>query len=87
LRLHGWLDAISGALCPAGAVDIRLIDNTKGLRRYGMKGVQEAWAGHFGVIHEPQGLIIGRRSGTSANLGRTARLDLDRQLGIRRKAA
>jgi hypothetical protein len=87
LRLQGWVDAVSGALCPTGSTDIRPIDNHKGLRRYGMKGVQEAWAGRFGVTHEPQGLIIGRRSGTSANLGRKSRLDLDRQLGIRRTAA
>jgi hypothetical protein len=87
LRLHGWLDAISEALCPAGTIDIRPIGNSKGLRRYGMKGVQETWAGRFGVTHEPQGLILGRRSGTSTNLGRKARIDLDRQLGIRRSAA
>lgn len=87
MRLPGWLDAISGTLSPVGAIDIRPIDNNKGLRGYGLKGIQKAWAGHFGAEHAPQGLIIGRRSGTSTNLGRTARLALDRQLGIRRKAA
>jgi hypothetical protein len=53
LRLHGWLDAISGALCPAGTIDIRPIDNTKGLRRYGMPARSRPsarYSPHGGVI-------------------------------------
>jgi hypothetical protein len=87
MRLSGWLDAISGSFNPAGAIDVRPVNNEKGLRPYGLKGTDKAWAAHFGVEHAPQGLIIGRRSGTSINLGPKARLALDRQLGIRRKAA
>jgi len=87
MRVWGWLDAIGGQVSPAGAIKIDPIFHEKGLRRYVLKGTGQPWAARFGAAYAPQGLIIGRRSGTSINLGRSARLALDRQLGIRRKAA
>jgi hypothetical protein len=86
-HVWGWLDAVGGRVSPASAIDIIPIDNEKGLRRYILKGTNQSWAAHFGAAHAPQGLIVGRRSGTSVNLGPAARIRLDRQMGIRRRAA
>jgi hypothetical protein len=87
MRVWGWVDTVGGRISPAGAIDIGPIFHEKGLRRYLLKGIAEPWAAQFGAAYKPQGLIIGRRSGTSINLGRAARISLDRPLGIRRRAA
>jgi hypothetical protein len=87
-RVVEWVDELAGIYCPAGTVDMRPIDNMIGMRGYALKGTLAGWAGHFGARAEDQGVIEGgRRSGTSRNLGSTARRALDRAQGIRRRAA
>jgi len=86
-RAREWLDYIAGEICPRGALDIQFVRLDKGIRKYCLKGAAAAVAGHFGVEkYSPQGVIRGKRAGTSQNLGRSARISLDRTLGIDRKA-
>jgi hypothetical protein len=87
MRVWGWLETHCEQVCPEGTIDIRPIDNEKGMRRYVLKGANQQWSRHFGAVSVDQGLIIGRRSGTSINLGPAARMRLDRQTGIRRRVA
>jgi len=47
-----------------------------GAGRYMMKGINPAYAACFGIRHEPQGIVYGKRSGTSTNLGATAKKKL-----------
>jgi hypothetical protein len=85
--VYGWLDRVADELSPANAVKITNITNPLGLRRYTLKGSNEIWAPRYGAAHTPQGVIVGRRSGVSRNLGPTARIRLDRMLNIRRAVA
>ncbi len=88
LHLHAWLDRLCGGLTPAGAIDVRAVTDARGLRKYGLKGANPSWADHFGAEYEDQGVIVGgRRTGTSLNLGPSARIRLDKEQGIRRRAA
>lgn len=58
---------------------------TQGIRDYMLKGTQpKVGKEGFGVKTEPQGAIIGKRSGVSVNLGPTLRRQMDQDLGIRR---
>jgi hypothetical protein len=57
-----------------GVVNIRPVYNNVGLRKYLLKGVNPADAFRFGIRHvEPQGEVIGRRTGVSRSLGSGAR--------------
>lgn len=87
--VYEWLDYIAGDISFAGAVKIDRITKDSGLRSYAIKGATKPVAKHFGADHRqaPQGLIIGRRTGTSTNIGPSARRATDRSLGIRRKRA
>lgn len=87
MRIYQWLDRFCGTPCEAGAVKITNITRPKGLRGYVLTGTEKKWASRYGAAHEAQGLIIGKRCGTSVNLGRSARMALDRQTGVRRRAA
>lgn len=73
-KLLSWLSAASdhGALAPR-AVKFQDVYSVIGMRRYMLKGTDPAWAKHLGVTHVPQGIVIGKRSGFSKNLGPTAR--------------
>jgi hypothetical protein len=86
-RLWGWVDELAGSISAGNAIDIKPAYNPKGLRPYALKGAAPATAKHFGATPIDQGLIVGRRAGTSANLGPKARIALDKQLRIRRRAA
>lgn len=87
MMMFQWLDRFCQNPCEANAIKITDIWTPKGLRRYVLTGTDKKWAAHYGANHEPQGLIIGKRCGTSVNLGRYARMSLDRKAGIRRRAA
>lgn len=88
--LHRWITHIIGDPdWPIDALHIALITRSGDVARYPTKGARPATARHFGVPDEkiaPQGIIIGQRTGTSRNIGPSARLGLDRKLGICRKA-
>jgi hypothetical protein len=72
--LRRWLGGLLGAdrLDPA-VICIRPIYNLIGARRYALKGVNPVWAAHLGVSPVDQGVVIGKRSGFSRNLGPKAR--------------
>lgn len=82
-----WLDEHCERPCEANAIKITTIGTPKGLRRYVLTGTDQKWAKHFGARYEPQGLIVGKRSGVSVNLGPSIRRAMDRARGIRRQAA
>jgi hypothetical protein len=72
-KLGTWLESLTGARPVDGAIDLRPIHNLVGARRYALKGIDPAWAQHLAVRPVPQGLVFGKRSGFSRNLGPAAR--------------
>jgi len=74
-RVEQWLRGLLGVdeLDPA-TLKIMPIYNLIGVRRYLLKGVDPAWAKHLGVQAMEQGVVIGKRSAFSRNLGPIARL-------------
>ncbi len=86
-RAYEWLDFIAGDFCAKEAVKIERVKKDNGVIRYGTKGASKAVAGRFGAgeIQCPQGMIIGRRTGTSLNIGPSARRAMDKKLGIVRR--
>jgi len=81
-----WLDAVADDICAANAVKIAHNIFATGLREYMLKGQSARTVGRYSKSHKPQGLIIGKRSGVSQNLGPTARIRLDKALGLDRRA-
>jgi hypothetical protein len=73
-RVRQWLLGLFGvdSLDPA-IVKIKPIYNLIGARRYVLKGAEPVWARHLGVNPVTQGVVIGKRSGFSRNLGPAAR--------------
>lgn len=86
MKLYEWLDQLCDRPCEANAIEVTC-PPIKNLRRYMLEGTDRNWASRYGATHKPQGMIIGKRCGTSVNLGPTARIALDQELGIRRRAA
>ena len=72
-RLESWAEGLTGLPPQPHAIHIQPIYNLIGARRYALKGINPVWAKHLGIAHVPQGLVIGKRSGFSRNLGPTAR--------------
>jgi hypothetical protein len=73
-RLREWLKGLFDVehLDPS-ALHIRDVGNVVGVRRYMLKGIDPAWGPHLQVQPVPQGLVVGKRSGFSRNLGPEAR--------------
>lgn len=88
--LHHWVAQIVGESdWPIEAVHLVPITRAGTTARYPTKGARPETAKHFGVPEDkiaPQGVIVGQRTGTSRNIGPSARIRLDRKLGISRKA-
>jgi hypothetical protein len=68
-----WLAKLSGTRPNPRTVHIKRVYNLVGAKRYVLKGVNPAWAAHLGVRWSDQGMVNGKRSGFSRNLGPTAR--------------
>lgn len=86
--LYEWLDSLCTRPSAKGAIDLApTVLQTKSLRGYLLKGSAPEWCEHFGASPSEQGLVLGRRTGTSRNLGPAARVEHDRRRGIRRRAA
>jgi hypothetical protein len=68
-----WLVAVTGGPLSDGALDIIDIDNTSGLALYMLKGADERYTTFSRIIHEPQGVVDGRRCGVAHALNRSAR--------------
>ena len=73
IKLNSWLASLSADGSGQGVVDVRPIYNLIGARRYVLKGTEPVWAQHLGVRAVSQGVVIGKRSGFSRNLGPAAR--------------
>jgi len=73
MKLGAWLEGLSGEKVLHETVQMKPIYNLVGIRRYILKGVNPAWAEHLGVKAVDQGIVNGKRSGFSKNLGPTAR--------------
>lgn len=72
-KLSGWLESLSGSKPQGRTIQIKRVYNLIGARRYVLKGVNPAWASHLGVRPSDQGVVNGKRSGFSRNLGPAAR--------------
>lgn len=72
-KLDAWLASLSGRKPQARTIQIKRVYNMIGARRYVLKGVNPAWANHLGVRPSDQGIVNGKRSGFSRNLGPAAR--------------
>jgi hypothetical protein len=72
-KLAGWIESLVGSKPQGRTIQIKRVYNLIGARRYVLKGINPAWASHLGVRPSDQGLINGKRSGFSRNLGPTAR--------------
>ena len=72
-KLGEWLTSLLGSDPDFGAVQVKPIHNLIGARRYALKGVDPAWGPHLGIRPSDQGVVIGKRSGFSRNLGPAAR--------------
>ncbi len=88
-QLHIWMvEMASGSDWPDNAYKIQKVDNPGKVASYPNKGAAMAVAKHFGVPEDKvaaQGVIVGKRTGTTRNIGPTARRETDRQFGITRK--
>ena len=72
-KLAAWLESLAGAKPADRTVKIKRVHNLIGARRYILKGINPVWAAHLGVRSSDQGVINGKRSGFSRNLGPVAR--------------
>jgi hypothetical protein len=72
-KLFDWLASLLGEPPAAGVVKVQSVYNLVGARRYILKGTDPIWAKHLGVRAVDQGVVIGKRSGFSKNLGPAAR--------------
>ena len=71
--LPQWIAATVGGPVPHNTVKHRPIYNVTGLKRYMLKGMDAHFAPSWKIRPVPQGLVIGKRSGFSRNLGPAAR--------------
>ncbi len=72
-KIRHWFESLLPAEIPVNAIDVKLIDNIVGLKRYILKGSEEHYISHYGINHVPQGCVYGRRAAHSRNLGPVAR--------------
>jgi hypothetical protein len=72
-RLPKWLADVAGEVTCESAVHIRAAYQPKGAGRYMLKGIDPNVASFFGIRDEAQGFVVGKRCGTSINVGATAK--------------
>lgn len=68
-----WVQATVGPDIEPSTVKHRRIHNVTGLKRYVLKGMDPHFARAWKIRPSPQGMIVGKRSGFSRNLGPAAR--------------
>jgi hypothetical protein len=68
-NLPKWLEAAMGEVYSEKAIKVKPITSAEGLKAYLLKGLHPALARTFGIRHEYQGWVFGRRAGHSRNLG------------------
>jgi len=81
-----WVEKRTGGITGGASTIFVGPISTETVSNYICKGALQTSLDRYGgeQKHKPQGVIVGRRSSTSRNLGPTARRALDRELGIRR---
>ncbi len=85
-RLPVWLSRTAGGILDAkAAIHVRSAPTPRGAGKYMLKGMHPYWAAKFDIEHEPQGVVNGRRSGFTKNLGPTQKRRL-RKLELYPKA-
>jgi hypothetical protein len=72
-RLPSWLIAVAGELLSPRAIHVRPAPTPRSASKYLLKGIDPAYAAFYGINHVPQGIVAGRRSGMSRNLGPTVK--------------
>lgn len=72
-KLATWLEALAGNRPQERTIQVKRVYNLVGARHYVLKGINPAWASHLGVRPSDQGIVNGKRSGFSRNLGPAAR--------------
>lgn len=88
MALSEWVETVTGGIVEPTAILVTYPDaaDVENVSAYLRKGTAPPWAAMYCAVAEPQGIIVGgRRSGTSRNLGRTARMAADRAHGINRR--
>ncbi len=68
-NLPKWLKDAVGEMHSDKAIKIKAVTNAEGLKAYFLKGLHPSLAKRFGIRHEYQGWVHGRRAGHSRNLG------------------
>jgi hypothetical protein len=86
-RLAEWLVAVAGEVSCASAIDVKHAPRPQGLIKYISKGIDPAYAGFFRIDHFPQGLVHGKRAGTSKALGPSVRRRMQYAVQLRRTAS
>lgn len=84
-KVISWLVRLTGTEPPLNAIHMEASPNPENRSYYLIKGGHPAVTAFFNRVHVPQGEIIGKRTGTSMNIGRTAKENLRRE-GRYRKA-
>ena len=72
-RLAKWVEKAVGKIENERAIEIKDAPHPKGLGKYMLKGMEEAYAPFYGINFKDQGVVHGRRSGYSLNLGPSAK--------------
>lgn len=71
--LPKWLAAVVPTVTCNSAVHVRDVPRPQGLAKYLIKGIDPVYARFFRIRHEPQGIVLGKRAGTSKSLGPSVR--------------
>lgn len=76
-RLPDWFKAVAGEVTSSRAIHERAAPTPQGAAKYMSKGINPGFADFFRIRHVPQGLVHGKRAGTSKALGPGARRHLE----------
>jgi hypothetical protein len=74
-KLPRWLESVTGGPFDEGCIHIQKAHNPVGKAKYILKGADPFWAATYNIRPEDQGPIVGKRAGTSLNIGKAARLE------------
>ncbi|WP_156648450.1 hypothetical protein [Methylobacterium sp. Leaf108] len=72
-RLVMWVEKAIGKIESERTIEVKDAPRPKGLGKYMLKGMEEAYAHFYGIDFKDQGVVLGRRSGYSLNLGPSAK--------------
>jgi hypothetical protein len=73
-KLPLWIEAVTGGITDKSCIHIQEAHNPVGKAKYILKGADPFWATTYNIDAIDQGPVIGKRAGTSENIGKAARL-------------